>query len=53
MWELGGSAWAPLLALVPLVVWTRVRLERHTPAQAFAGALAGSLVLAAMIALLP
>jgi len=36
-----GSAGLPFLAAVPLVVWGRVYLRRHTLAQALAGVLAG------------
>lgn len=36
-----GSAGAPALLAIPLVAWSRVRLQRHTPAQAIAGSLTG------------
>lgn len=38
---------APLLALVPLVMWARVRVGAHTPGEVVAGALFGLLVPAA------
>jgi membrane-associated phospholipid phosphatase len=39
----GSSAW-PILLLVPLVGWARVRLERHTPRQVIFGSLVGALI---------
>jgi membrane-associated phospholipid phosphatase len=39
----GGSAW-PIMLLVPLVGWSRIRLERHTPRQVIYGSLVGALV---------
>ena len=39
----GSSAW-PVLLLVPLVGWARVRLERHTPRQVIFGTLVGALI---------
>ena len=35
---------APLLVLLPLLMWARVRVEAHTPGQVVAGALFGLLV---------
>ena len=37
-----GTPALPLLGLVPLVAWSRVRLRRHTLAQTVAGALLGA-----------
>lgn len=37
-----GAAALPLLALVPLLAWARLRLQRHTPLQTLAGALLGA-----------
>jgi membrane-associated phospholipid phosphatase len=39
----GSSAW-PVMLLVPLVGWARVRLERHTPRQVVFGSLIGALI---------
>lgn len=39
----GFSAW-PVMLLVPLVGWARVRLERHTPRQVIFGSLVGALI---------
>jgi membrane-associated phospholipid phosphatase len=39
----GSSAW-PVMLLVPLVGWGRIRLERHTPRQVFFGSLLGALI---------
>jgi membrane-associated phospholipid phosphatase len=39
----GSSAW-PIMLLVPLVGWARVRLERHTPRQVIFGSLVGALI---------
>ncbi len=40
-----GSYYAwPVMLLVPLVGWSRVRLERHTPRQVIYGSLVGALI---------
>jgi membrane-associated phospholipid phosphatase len=39
----GSSAW-PVVLLVPLVGWARVRLDRHTPRQVIYGSLVGALI---------
>jgi hypothetical protein len=50
---LAGALWLGLLAWAPLAVaWARLRLERHTPAQLAAGALAAAAALGASLALL-
>lgn len=41
-----GSAWAPLLLLVPAVSWSRVVLRAHSLAQVVAGSLFGGVVMA-------
>lgn len=43
-WGLGGMAAAPIILSVPLIAWSRVRLEDHTPAQTVLGAVLGSLI---------
>ncbi len=43
-WGLGGMAAAPIILSVPLIAWSRVRLEDHTPAQTVMGAMLGSLI---------
>jgi hypothetical protein len=44
-----GSAALPLILIVPVVAWARVRLRCHTLAQTMAGAALGSSVLAAAL----
>jgi membrane-associated phospholipid phosphatase len=39
----GSQAW-PVVLLVPLVGWARVRLKRHTPRQVIYGSLLGALI---------
>ena len=39
----GSYAW-PVMLLVPLVGWSRIRLERHTPRQVIYGSLVGALI---------
>lgn len=39
-----GPGWWPTLLLVPLVVWSRLVLRAHTPAQLLAGAVFGGAV---------
>lgn len=39
----GSSAW-PVMLLIPLVGWARIRLERHTPRQVIFGSLLGALI---------
>jgi len=39
----GSSAW-PVMLLVPLVGWARIRLNRHTPRQVIYGALVGAII---------
>ncbi|MEE9097590.1 phosphatase PAP2 family protein [Pseudarthrobacter phenanthrenivorans] len=41
-----GSAWAPLLLLIPAVSWSRVVLRAHSLAQVVAGSLFGGVVMA-------
>jgi membrane-associated phospholipid phosphatase len=48
-WSLGGTA-LPLALGVPLMAWSRLRLRRHTPAQAIAGAALGAALFAAALA---
>jgi len=42
------TSWQAALALLvlPLVLWSRIRLHRHTPAQTLAGTMAGGLITA-------
>jgi membrane-associated phospholipid phosphatase len=39
----GYSAW-PVILLVPLVGWARIRLKRHTPRQVIYGSLVGAVI---------
>lgn len=39
----GSAAW-PVILLVPLVGWARIRLKRHTPRQVIYGSLVGALI---------
>ena len=41
-----GAAWAPLLALIPAVGWSRVVLRAHTVGQVVAGSVFGGVVMA-------
>jgi len=42
---MSGSHYAwPVILLVPLVGWARIRLERHTPRQVIFGSLVGALI---------
>ncbi|MBD3348512.1 MAG: hypothetical protein GF400_04875 [Candidatus Eisenbacteria bacterium] len=43
IWMLSGAA-LPLLLGVPAMIWSRLRLERHTPAQTLAGTALGALI---------
>jgi len=46
VWHLWGEP-LPLLIVVPVMIWSRLYLKRHTPAQTIAGSLLGvSLILA-------
>jgi hypothetical protein len=44
IWSVAGRAATPLVISVPLIAWSRVKLRRHTLAQAVAGTLLGSSV---------
>lgn len=44
-----GSYALPILLLVPLVGWSRIRLARHTPRQVFYGSLVGILFALIMV----
>lgn len=50
-WGLPGLAAVPIILSVPLIAWSRVRLEDHTPAQTVIGAVLGSLIFAAALLL--
>ena len=39
----GSYAW-PVVLLIPLVGWSRIRLQRHTPRQVIYGSLVGALI---------
>jgi membrane-associated phospholipid phosphatase len=41
MWQLLGASGAPILLIIPLVAWSRVRLGRHTLGQVIAGSAVG------------
>lgn len=45
VWSLLGSAAAPAALSLPLIAWSRIRLQRHDLPQTIAGALLGSSVL--------
>lgn len=40
-----GAGWWPVLLLVPAVIWSRLALRAHTPAQLIAGAVFGGAVI--------
>ena len=44
-----GSSALPIILLVPLVGWARIRLDRHTPSQVFYGSLVGILFALIMV----
>ena len=44
IWQLFGLASTPVLLLIPIVGWSRVRLGRHTLGQVIAGAVLGSII---------
>ncbi len=52
-WHLAGPASLLILALTPLVAWSRIVLRRHDLAQTVAGALVGGLVYSAAFLLIP
>jgi membrane-associated phospholipid phosphatase len=41
---MGGAYALPVMLLVPLVGWARIRLQRHTPRQVIYGSLLGGLI---------
>ena len=47
-----GGAWLLLLVLVPVVMWSRVELDDHSPSQVLAGAVLGAALAGAAFALL-
>jgi membrane-associated phospholipid phosphatase len=52
LWGLNGSAAAPALIFIPIVLWARVYLSRHTLAQSIVGALAGAVFMLIVLALM-
>jgi membrane-associated phospholipid phosphatase len=44
MWQLLGASGSPILLIIPLVAWSRVRLGRHTLGQVLAGSAVGASV---------
>jgi membrane-associated phospholipid phosphatase len=52
IWTLLGSG-IPFLLVVPLIVWSRIRLRHHTLPQTLAGALIGFIVFFAVTTLAP
>lgn len=44
MWQLLGAAGSPILLIIPIVAWSRVRLGRHTLGQVIAGSAIGASV---------
>lgn len=48
-WFIFGVAAAPLIVIIPLIAWSRLRLQRHDLPQTIAGILLGSIVLAATL----
>ena len=44
-----GENVAPLILLIPLVAWSRIRLKRHTLAQTIAGAFIGIITVSALL----
>jgi membrane-associated phospholipid phosphatase len=52
LWGLFGSPAVPVLVVVPLVAWARIRLKRHSFTQTLAGALAGGVFMIAALTLI-
>jgi hypothetical protein len=46
LWAIFGPTATPFILLIPLIAWSRLRLQRHDLPQTVAGALLGSTVLA-------
>lgn len=44
-----GDSLLPLVLLIPLVAWSRIRLNRHTLAQTIAGSFMGALIVSALL----
>lgn len=42
IWQIIGTAGTPILLIIPLVGWARVRLGRHTLGQVIMGAVLGA-----------
>jgi|WetSurMetagenome_2_1015567.scaffolds.fasta_scaffold194901_2 hypothetical protein len=51
-WLLYGSLAGFVFFLIPIVIWSRLRLQRHTPLQTLAGTVLGLLTLVAIIYIL-
>ncbi len=49
-WALLGGLVSPLVLLIPLIAWARIRLRRHTPLQTLAGAVVGLAVVGIIFA---
>ena len=52
MWQLLGASGSPILLIIPLVAWSRVRLGRHTLGQVIAGSAIGASVYLLALAIL-
>jgi membrane-associated phospholipid phosphatase len=51
IWQLLGSAATPILLVIPLVGWSRVRLGRHTLGQVIMGAVLGACIFLSSLAI--
>lgn len=51
IWQLLGSAGSPILLIIPIVGWSRVRLGRHTLGQVIMGAALGSCIFLSALAI--
>ncbi len=51
-WLFYGSLAGFVFILIPIVIWARLRLQRHTPLQTLAGTVLGLLTLVAIIFIL-
>jgi len=49
VWFIFGTVALPVMLLIPIMIWSRVRLKRHTLLQTIAGASMGILVLGAFL----
>jgi membrane-associated phospholipid phosphatase len=52
IWRILGAPATPVLLIIPLVAWSRVRLGRHTKGQVVAGSLLGASIFISILVLI-